>query len=120
MQVGRLELENMELEQHRIVHESILKGKDLVIQKLRLQLAVRDKLIQRQQNVLTEHGLDGKVGHPLVSTPSCPPLLSTPSPIDLPTLQISIPSFSPRYVPTAGLLISPPHSLPPPIYPLVI
>jgi hypothetical protein len=26
-QVGRLELENMELEQHRIVHESILKGK---------------------------------------------------------------------------------------------
>lgn len=25
-QVGRLELENMELEQHRIVHESILKG----------------------------------------------------------------------------------------------
>ena len=25
-QIGRLELENMELEQHRIVHESILKG----------------------------------------------------------------------------------------------
>ena len=37
-QVGRLELENMELEQHRIVHESILKGKDLAIQKLRLQV----------------------------------------------------------------------------------
>jgi hypothetical protein len=34
-QVGRLELENMELEQHRIVHESILKGKDLTIQKLK-------------------------------------------------------------------------------------
>jgi hypothetical protein len=33
-QVGRLELENMELEQHRIVHESVLKGKDLLIQKL--------------------------------------------------------------------------------------
>jgi kinesin family protein 18/19 len=33
-QVGRLELENMELEQHRIVHESFLKGKDLTIQKL--------------------------------------------------------------------------------------
>jgi hypothetical protein len=31
---GRLELENMELEQHRIVHESIVQGKDLVIQKL--------------------------------------------------------------------------------------
>ena len=34
----------MELEQHRIVHESILKGKDLSIQKLKLQLAVRDKV----------------------------------------------------------------------------
>jgi hypothetical protein len=37
-QVGRLELENMELEQHRIVHESILKGKDLTIQKLKYEL----------------------------------------------------------------------------------
>jgi uncharacterized membrane protein YgcG len=60
-QVGRLELENMELEQHRIVHESILKGKDLEIQKLKLQLAVRDKLINRQQNILLENNLDGKV-----------------------------------------------------------
>jgi hypothetical protein len=31
-QVGRLELENMELEQHRIVHESILKGKALCLE----------------------------------------------------------------------------------------
>lgn len=62
-QVGRLELENMELEQHRIVHESILKGKDLVIQKLKLQLAVRDKVINRQQSILKEHELDHKVGY---------------------------------------------------------
>ena len=62
-QVGRLELENMELEQHRIVHESILKGKDLTIQKLKLQLAVRDKLIQRQQQVLSQHGLENEVGY---------------------------------------------------------
>ena len=55
-QVGRLELENMELEQHRIVHESILKGKDLTIQKLKLQLALRDKIISRQQELLTEYG----------------------------------------------------------------
>ncbi|CAM9139314.1 unnamed protein product, partial [Phaeothamnion confervicola] len=41
--IGRLELENMELEQSRIVHASILRGKDLTIQKLRLQVAVRDK-----------------------------------------------------------------------------
>jgi len=62
-QVGRLELENMELEQHRIVHESILKGKDLVIQKLKLQLAVRDKLINRQQLILKDNHLDHKVGY---------------------------------------------------------
>ena len=62
-QVGRLELENMELEQHRIVHESILKGKDLVIQKLKLQLAVKEKLIQRQTNVLRTHGLEAEVGY---------------------------------------------------------
>ena len=42
----------MELEQHRIVHESIVKGKDLTIQKLMLQLAVKDKIISRQQNIL--------------------------------------------------------------------
>jgi len=62
-QVGRLELENMELEQHRIVHESILKGKDLVIQKLKLQLAVKDKMIARQQAVLVKHNLQGEVGY---------------------------------------------------------
>ena len=57
-QVGRLELENMELEQHRIVHESILKGKDLTIQKLKLQLALRDKIIARQQELLVEYGCE--------------------------------------------------------------
>lgn len=62
-QVGRLELENMELEQHRIVHESILKGKDLVIQKLKLQLAVKDKIINRQQLILKDNHLDSKVGY---------------------------------------------------------
>jgi kinesin family protein 18/19 len=62
-QVGRLELENMELEQHRIVHESIVKGKDLIIQKLKLQLAVKDKLISHQQRILVENGLQNKIGH---------------------------------------------------------
>lgn len=56
-------MENMELEQHRIVHESIVKGKDLAIQKLKLQLAVKDKLIKRQQFILHEHGLSETVGY---------------------------------------------------------
>lgn len=30
----------------------------------RLQLAVRDKVIQRQQKILTDHNLDDKVGYP--------------------------------------------------------
>jgi hypothetical protein len=37
--IGKLELENMELEQSRIVHESLMKGKDLTIQKLFLQVS---------------------------------------------------------------------------------
>lgn len=39
--IGRLELENMELEQSRIVHESMMKGKDLTIQKVLLQVGAR-------------------------------------------------------------------------------
>ena len=52
----------MELEQHRIVHESIVQGKDLVIQKLMLQLAVKDKLLRHQRQILQDHDLLGEVG----------------------------------------------------------
>ncbi|CAM9806509.1 unnamed protein product, partial [Ectocarpus fasciculatus] len=62
-QVGKLELENMELEQQRMVHDSILKGKDLTIHKLKLQLAMKDKLIQRQRTVLHEHDIDVDAGY---------------------------------------------------------
>lgn len=62
-QVGKLELENMELEQQRMVHDSILKGKDLTIHKLKLQLAMKDKLIQKQRTALSEHGVDVDVGY---------------------------------------------------------
>eukprot|EP00606_Chrysophyceae_sp_TOSAG23-5_P001504 GSChrysophyteH2.ASY1.ANO1.683.1 assembled CDS len=59
----RRELMELQYQQHRIVHESILKGKDLVIQKLKLQLAVKDKIISRQQSVLQKHNLEGEVGY---------------------------------------------------------
>lgn len=36
--IGKLEVDNMELEQSRIVHESAMRGKDLTIQKLQLQV----------------------------------------------------------------------------------
>jgi kinesin family protein 18/19 len=62
-QVGKLELENMELEQQKMVHDSILKGKDLMIHKLKLQLAMKDKLIQKQRALLAQHGLDVDVGY---------------------------------------------------------
>eukprot|EP00903_Cladosiphon_okamuranus_P015604 g14408.t1 len=62
--IGKLELDNMELEQSRIVHESAMRGKDLTIQKLQLQLAVRDRTIALQQSVLSEHGLDNDAGFP--------------------------------------------------------
>jgi hypothetical protein len=50
--IGKLELDNMELEQSRIVHDTIVRGKDLTIQKLQLQLAQRDAVIAHQQQVL--------------------------------------------------------------------
>lgn len=37
--IGKLELDNMELEQSRIVHESAMRGKDLTIEKLQLQVS---------------------------------------------------------------------------------
>jgi hypothetical protein len=55
--IGKLELDNMELEQSRIVHETIVRGKDLTIQKLQLQLAQRDALIAHQQQVLETHDI---------------------------------------------------------------
>ena len=36
--IGKLELENMQLEQAQFIHNSLMKGKDLTIQKLQLQL----------------------------------------------------------------------------------
>jgi kinesin family member 18/19 len=59
--IGKLELENMELEQSQFIHKSIMKGKDLTIQKLQLQLAMKDKLIAQQRAVLVEHGLGDQV-----------------------------------------------------------
>ena len=61
--IGKLELDNMELEQSRIVHDSMMKGKDLTIQKLQLQLAVRDKVITQQRAVLHAHNLEHLIGY---------------------------------------------------------
>ncbi|CAM9619919.1 unnamed protein product [Chrysoparadoxa australica] len=61
--IGKLELDNMELEQSRIVYDSVMKGKDLTIQKLQLQVAVRDKVLQHQRSVLQANGLDDVVGY---------------------------------------------------------
>lgn len=59
--IGKLELENMELEQSQFIHKSIMKGKDLTIQKLQLQLTMKDRLIEQQRAVLVEHGLGDRV-----------------------------------------------------------
>ena len=41
--VGKLELENMELEQGKMVHESIVQEKDLTIEQLRMELQVQQR-----------------------------------------------------------------------------
>ncbi|ETV97900.1 hypothetical protein H310_09219 [Aphanomyces invadans] len=43
--IGKLELENMELEQSRTVQDTISRGKDLTIEKLKLQLRVRFSIV---------------------------------------------------------------------------
>ena len=59
----------------RLVFTSIvaIKFLKLFLHQLpyRLQLAVRDKLIQKQQSVLAEHGLDGKVSEICVVCVGC-------------------------------------------------
>ena len=59
--IGKLELDNMQLEQAQFVHDSLMKGKDLTIQKLQLQLAMKERVIERQRDVLAAHGLGNEV-----------------------------------------------------------
>ena len=66
--IGKLELDKMELEQSRTVHDSIVRGKDLTIEKLKLELQIRNKIIQQQQNILEKHNLDGAVKGGLFSS----------------------------------------------------
>lgn len=39
-----------------LTHPHVIVGKDLTIQKLKLQIALRDKIIARQQEILNEYG----------------------------------------------------------------
>ncbi|KAH8095176.1 hypothetical protein JL720_2454 [Aureococcus anophagefferens] len=61
--IGNLELGNMQLEQAQVIHSSVVKGKDLTIQKLQLQLLMRDKVIAQQRDILKANDLDSDVGH---------------------------------------------------------
>ena len=61
--IGNLELGNMQLEQAQVIHNSVIKGKDLTIQKLQLQLLMRDKVIAQQRELLRANDLDHDVGH---------------------------------------------------------
>ncbi|KAJ8610296.1 hypothetical protein CTAYLR_009074 [Chrysophaeum taylorii] len=61
--IGNLELGNMQLEQAQVIHDSVVKGKDLTIQKLQLQVLMRDKVIAKQREVLKSHDLDCNVGN---------------------------------------------------------
>lgn len=60
---GNLELGNMQLEQAQVIHDSVVRGKDLTIQKLQLQVLMRDKVIASQREVLKSHNIDCNVGN---------------------------------------------------------
>ena len=56
--IGMLELENMELEHSRMLHTSVVTEKDVLIERLRLQIAARDRVITEQQQQLEEKPLE--------------------------------------------------------------
>jgi len=64
--IGKLELDNMELEQSRIVHESAMRGKDLTIQKLQLQVTLAsfawsiERIRHRKQRVKSQRTLSDR------------------------------------------------------------
>ncbi|KAJ1450013.1 P-loop containing nucleoside triphosphate hydrolase protein [Pelagophyceae sp. CCMP2097] len=60
--IGNLELGNMQLEQSQVIHDAVVRGKDLTIQKLQLQLAMRDKVIQKQRDLLKSHDISEQIG----------------------------------------------------------
>ncbi|OQS06137.1 DEAD/DEAH box RNA helicase [Thraustotheca clavata] len=66
--IGKLELENMELEQSRTVQETLSRGKDLTIEKLKLQLRLRDNIIQKQQAILDKHDIGHEVSYGFLDT----------------------------------------------------
>ncbi|KDO28290.1 hypothetical protein SPRG_06341 [Saprolegnia parasitica CBS 223.65] len=66
--IGKLELENMELEQTRTVQETLSRGKDLTIEKLKLQLRLRDNIIQKQQTILDKHDIGHEVSYGILDT----------------------------------------------------
>jgi kinesin family protein 18/19 len=70
--IGKLELENMELEQSRIVHDSLVRGKDLTIQKLQMQLQVRERVIAKQQEAMKQHGIGDLVDYSSLAVVSTP------------------------------------------------
>jgi hypothetical protein len=59
-QVGNLELEVMELEHTQAAHEGVLRHRDLTIQKMTIQMQIRDKVISKLCAVLSQHGLDAE------------------------------------------------------------
>jgi len=56
--IGKLELDNMELEQSSVVQQSIMRGKDLSLQKYKVQVAVYNRIIANQNAVLERFRLN--------------------------------------------------------------
>jgi len=55
--IGDLELQVIELEQQRVNHESEIRHRDLTVQKLQLQLEMRDRVIRCLAGVVSRNGL---------------------------------------------------------------
>jgi kinesin family protein 18/19 len=59
--LGNVKLEMLELEQGKAVHEAVVRERDMDIEKLQLQMKMRNKILRHYQAVLTENGLMAQV-----------------------------------------------------------
>lgn len=113
--IGLLELDNMELEHSRMLHENVVKQRDMTIERLRTQIEARDRLIDAQRRALEEAGLSHLIDYEEIAAldsaymaqeahaaASAPPLPPNP-PRVAPALPLSpLPELETHLVPRRG------------------
>ena len=75
--IGVLELENMELEHNRMLHEHIVRQRDLAVQRLRLQVRAHGDMHSRVRAPMRVMDMSNAAARTAVCIPVCARLLAT-------------------------------------------